>query len=55
MQEKDRYVEKRLEDAYGEYIDMQPCFPPCHEISTIELPAYLDVMDRVNIKLKQKC
>lgn len=50
MREKDKHIEKTLEDAYGEYIDMQPSFPPSHETSTIQLPAYLDVMDRVNIR-----
>ena len=49
MQEKDRYIEKTLEDKY---IDLAPSFSPCRELSTVQLPSYLNVMDRVNIKAK---
>ena len=52
MREKDGYIEKTLEDAYGEYIDLEPSFPLCREVSTVQLPSYLNVMDRVNIKAK---
>ena len=52
MREKDKCIEKTLEDAYGEYVDLEPSFPPCHELSTVQLPSYLHVMDRVSIKAK---
>ena len=43
---------KKLEDDYGEYVEMQPCLPPSSEVSKINLPKYLNVIDRVDIKAK---
>ena len=31
---------------------MQPCLPPSSEVSRIQLPKYLNVIDRVDIKAK---
>lgn len=52
IQECDMEREKQLEDACGEYVDMQPCLPPTNEVSSIQLPEYLSLTDRVDIKAK---
>ena len=42
--------EKRLNSLYGEYTDNQPCLPPCNSDPRVDLPSYIDVMDRIEIK-----
>lgn len=52
MRAHDKKIEKQMESTYGEYIDAQPCFPPSYTVSKIQLPNYLDNIDKIDIKAK---
>lgn len=43
--------EKQLNEKYGEFVDNEPCFPPCTDV-TIQLPENLPGVDKAFIRLK---
>jgi len=52
MREVQKQKEEKLKSLYGEYVDTQPCFPPADDVSEVQLPSYLQVMDKIDIKGK---
>lgn len=45
-------TEERDKRLYDGYIDMDPCFPRQYQPSDLDLPAYMEPLDRINIHSK---
>ena len=44
--------QQQAEDLYGEYIDNEPCFPKLDQDPKLDLPAYIEPMDKISIQSK---
>ena len=44
--------QQQAEDLYGEYIENEPCFPKLDQDPKLDLPAYIESMDKISIQSK---
>jgi len=44
--------EEKAESLYGGYTDMDPCFPRIYQTCNLDLPTYIEPLDKISIRSK---